>query len=252
MTRQLIRAAGSLSELAKRYQLAGWQGLYFAEVNAAFRQQFPNPWGIPDHIEIGIPGSSFEQLTALSLRIAQLQAVERQVERLADKQRRLLLSPFGNTEPSEPRLVICGVVKSVVSTTGEAIGLLKSPDWRAPHKDLELLGDALARSTSPDLRNAALLFSLLARAAQAVPWCVPAVSAEAWCDPRCPHFWAKPLLLSNLPITYADPAAQRASVSALLRAQQLAVEHVIRQLRSLRTEAVMESNHLARLSDASI
>ncbi|MBK1705561.1 hypothetical protein [Halochromatium glycolicum] len=249
MTRHLIQATESLSTLAATYQLSGWQGLYFAAVNSAFRQQFPDPWAIPQGAEIAIPESALEQQAALSLRQAQLEGLEKQVNTLADKQRQLLLAPFGTTGPSAPQAVMSSVIHSVVSTATEAISLLKAPDWRCSHRDHDLLSDALQRWVLGDAEAAASLLSLLTRAARGVPWCLPATNAQAWCDPSCPLFWAKPLILSHLPSAFADARCQRATVSTLLRAHQLTLTQLIRQLRLLRTEVIMEANHLGRLTD---
>jgi hypothetical protein len=249
LTRHLIQAAESLKSIAATYQLSGWQGLYFAQSNTAFRQQFPSPWAIPEGVEIAIPQSEQEQQAALILRQTQLKTTEQRVNQLAEKQRRLLLAPFGSTEASDAPAMVTTVVWSVTSTTAEAISVLKTSDWHGGHRDLDLLNDALARWDLDDSGAAASLLSLLTRAARPVHWSVPAASAQAWCDPSFPQFWAKPLILGNLPNAYADSARQRTSVGALLRAQHLAVEQVIRQLRSLRTEAIMESNHLARLTN---
>ena len=249
MNQHLIQATESLADLANTYQLSGWQGLYFAPVNHAFRQQFPDPWQIPSGVEIRIPTSSAEQFAALQDRRAELQAREEAVKRLADEQRQRLVAPFGTTDNADSQTFIAELAEDIVRSSAQAIGLLKAPDWVSAHRDLALLNDALQRWRTPGLETTASLLSLLTRAVRGVPWSVPSASAQAWCDPSSAQFWAKAFLSPNLALLHADPEAQRRSVRVMLGAQQTVVDQLLRHLRAMRTEAIMETNHLARVID---
>lgn len=249
MTRHRIQATDTLADLALRYRLAGWQGLYFAQLNDGFRQRYPDPWQIPVGAEIGIPATSAEQFYVLQRRCADLQRLEDDVKRLAEAQQQLLVAPYGSTTSANPEVVFAQLADGVVRTTANAVRLLRAPDWASAHRDLALLEDALQRWRIEGLGATASLFSLLRRAVQGVPWAVPSTSAQAWCDPATAQFWAKPFISSTSVSFFSDLEAQRRSVRVMLGAQRAVVDRLVRQLRSLRIEAIMETNHLARLAD---
>jgi hypothetical protein len=249
LTRHCIQATESLSDIAAAFRLSGWQGLYFAPVNADFRRQYPDPWQIPPGVEIGIPGSPDEQFFALQRRSADLQARENTIKQLAARQQELLLAPFGATNSEPPQTLVARLAEDIVRSTVSAIETLKAPDWVNPHRDLALLEDALQRWRIDGLDAAASLLSLLTRAVQRVPWSVPSPIARAWCDPSSAQFWAKQFIMPAKTSFATDPQVQRQSVRAMIGAQQTVVDQLVRHLRGMRTAAIMESNHLARLAD---
>jgi hypothetical protein len=242
----VLRPGEPLTAVAERYQVSGWQGLYFAGSNHGFRQLHPDPWCLPPGASITIPDSVAEQLSVLAWRQRYLDSQEQGVRRLAAEQATSLSEHVHGSSSRDAVLLMSTLTRSVVSTTVRAITLLKTPDYNARHTDLRLLEDALGRWSLTKSSECASLLSMLARSAKGLPWLISGVAARAWCDAGSPNFWAK--LLYRFP-RQADPSSDniRRSLSVILRAHQAASANVLQNLGALRTGAVMEANHLARL-----
>jgi hypothetical protein len=242
----VLRPGETLNAVAERYQVSGWQGLYFADSNRGFRQLHPDPWCLPVGVSIKIPDSIPEQLSSLAWRKHSLESQERGVRRLAAEQARFLSEQVHRSSSRDGALLMSALTRSVVSTTMRAITLLEARDYNARHTDLNLLEDALGRWPLIRPSECASLLSMLARASIDLPWSISGVAARAWCDAGSPNYWAK--LLQSL-LRQPDPGSDniRRSLPLMMRAHQTASAHVLQNLGALRTGAVMEANHLARL-----
>lgn len=244
-----LKPGESLAEAADANRLSGWQGLYFADVNRAFRERHPDPWGLPSDIAIAIPGSAAEQEWALAARFRFLGSLEQDVRQLSAEQTALLTRLIAGAGQEARHEELAELVHGVVATTLRAIRLLGASDHRGRRTHSDLAWDALDR-WSLDTRHQCLsLLSLLARASQEIPWGIPAVAARGWCDAASPHFWAKTLAPA---IGASGPGASLSwerRLEVLRSSHQVTLAQVVQQLSALRTGAMMEINHLARLEE---
>ena len=244
MSEHIICAGETLSSVAGAYGLSGWQGLYYAEVNQAFRQRHPDPWYIPIGIAIAIPESAPEQQDVLARRIHVFAALERDVRQLGSEQGALLASKAAPAPPRAEPAALGEITRGLVATTLRAIRLLKAAERGSSRANLALAEDALGRWPLAARNECASLLTLLTRAAESVPWAIPAGAARSWCDAGSPNYWAKCLF----PTINGQGAFEPERLLTILRgAQQIALANVMQQLGSLRVGAIMESSRLARL-----
>ncbi|MCG6860497.1 MAG: hypothetical protein LJE70_04335 [Chromatiaceae bacterium] len=249
MTEHLIGAGESLAAVADIYELSGWQGLYYADVNRGFRQCHPDPWELRSGVAIAIPGSIEEQQYALSARYRLLEALQRDVLELAAEQEAFLAGRAADEALLlSPQEMFSDLARLLAATTLRAIRLLKASERGCSRTDWALAEDALQRWPLTARHECATLFSLVARSAQSVPWVIPTVAARGWCDVVSPSFWAKPLLAVADGSELAAPELKRL-LSIVRGARQVALANVMQQLASLHTGALMELNRLARLQE---
>jgi len=249
MNQYRLKPGESLAQAAVANRLSGWQGLYFADVNRAVRERYPDPWALPAGIAIAIPGSAAEQERVLTARLRSLEKLEREVRQLAAEQI-ALLSKVGAGSCREPRQEdLAALVQGLVTTTLQAIRLLTASDHSGRRIHWDLAWDARGRWSLDSRPKCLSLLSLLARAAQDTPWRIPAVAARGWCDAASPHFWGKTLVSA---LGAADPGRSspwQRRLDLVRSSHQVTLANVVQQVSVLRTGAMMELNHLARLAD---
>jgi hypothetical protein len=140
------------------------------------------------------------------------------------------------------------ITRGLVATTLQAIRILKASEHGCSRTNWTLAEDALRRWSLVARHERASLLSLLSRAAESVPWTIPAAAARGWCDVASPNFWARPLLttINGLAPGASEP---RWPLTLVRSAQRVALANVAQQLAALRTGATMELNRLARLRE---
>ena len=234
-----IQAGETLRSIAAQYQLSGWQGLYYAEINGRFRYRYPDPRLLPLGEAIGIPTAA-EQQTALSQRIQTLRALADEAQACFQRQETLVQTL------SLPEADLGEATRFLVSTTLTAIRCLQAPEYPHNSAAIALTEDALEHWSLHRREECASLISLLARAAQGAPWLLSDRKARSWCDPRSPNFWAKSFTARLDGLQGADPLLG----TRLRTALQNTRSQILQSIDRLRTEAIMERNHLARIQEA--
>jgi hypothetical protein len=248
MKEHLISDGESLISVADLYGLSGWQGLYYADVNQRFRQSYPDPWNIQFGSTIAIPDSAGEQQYALVARCRFIEALQSDVMRLAAEQGVFLSGSSASKALASSQDTFGEIARPLADTTLRAVRLLKAAEHGCSRSNWLLADDALHRWPLTARHECAMLFSLVARSTQGVLWLVPAVAARGWCDAASPNFWAKPLLAIADRVAAVTPEPDLL-LPVLRGALQVALANVTQQLAALRTGAMMELNHLARIQE---
>jgi len=240
-----IEIGDTLESVARTFGLSGWQGLYFAPTNTAFRDRYPSPWRIPIGAVISLPASTEEQRFALTERTRLLDLVRRSAMRIGREQALALAADSPAATPPLARMT-----RRVADTTLDAIQLLKAADGGSSLSNWALARDAARRWPLSGQPECASLLSLLARAAESVCWGIPEQTAQAWCDAANPSFWGKSLVM------LLGRREQRmdldATLPALRIAQQAAVSRTLQQIDSLHGGVVTELGRLARTIECSV
>lgn len=191
-----------------------------------------------------------EALPALTARIAEIDRLQHASQVLFAEQASLLDAPSAQDALNDPERALGPLVSALADTSLRAIALLKLSDTPQTRRDFVLTEDALQRWQPLAASQCALLLSLLARAAQGVDWAIPAAPARGWCDPTCPYYWARALVLPvqiQAKSPWPDPSGV---LDQLKTAHQLARAQVRQQFGARRTAAIMERNRLARDEEA--
>lgn len=194
--------------------------------------------------------SATDALPALNARIAEIERLQRASQALFAEQASLLEAPGARDALTDPERALGSFVSALAASALRVIALLKASDTPNTRRDFVLAEEALQRWQPLAASQCALLLSLLARAAQGVDWAIPAAPVRGWCDPICPHHWARALLLpiqTQAEHPWPDPST---TLRQLKSAHQIARAQLAQQLGTLRTAALMERNRLAREEDA--
>ncbi len=165
-----LQAGESLPLVAERYDLPGWQSLYFSGCNLTFRQQHPDPWNLPEGAVLSIPELGDEQRQVLTWRMGMLERIEKDVSAAAREQidslQGLKLELAGGAEGQRPMLG--RVLATVVRSTVNAMHMVKFFEAGMSTQNGFLALDAAARWDLSDLGQAAGLANLLGRAADGI------------------------------------------------------------------------------------
>lgn len=245
MNDHLFATGESLAEVAVICRLSGWQGLYYADVNRGFRERYPDPWDIPGGARISVPGCAAEQRAALLSRIRTLDSLLNEVKAIGAEQLALLKSALARAALDDPEKRLGPFMRGLVYSILRSIRLLNESEGEVTRANLALTDDALHRWALASRTECASMLSLLVRAALGASWTVPQVAARGWCDAASPHFWGRPLVptIAGLERPDRDPGQL---LRQLHCTQEVALARVLQQLVSLRTDAMMELNRLAR------
>ena len=243
MPEHILSDGDTLGQVAERYLLSGWQGLYYAQANRRLREEFPDPWSLGAGCSVAIPDFADQEATLLG-RMRSLEDLERRVRRLASEQQGLLGSALLQRALDDPHHHLGDFVRALGNQTLAAIALLKGAETAYSATDGVLAGAALMRWGLVTPRECATLFSLLSRAARAVPWVIPAAAARGWCDVASPQYWGKALL--SIRSGSGGQSNETLLALGVRRSLEVAVADVIRQVAMLRSGATMELNNLHR------
>ncbi len=245
-----LQAGESLPLVAERYDLPGWQSLYFSGCNLTFRQQHPDPWNLPEGAVLSIPELGDEQRQVLTWRMGMLERIEKDVSAAAREQidslQGLKLELAGGAEGQRPMLG--RVLATVVRSTVNAMHMVKFFEAGMSTQNGFLALDAAARWDLSDLGQAAGLANLLGRAADGIVWGIEPATAQTWCDANSPQFWGVPLLRALNRGGVGVDAMQL--INTLQGNCRLASTNVSRELRGMRSAAIAELNAWSRLVEA--
>lgn len=196
-----IKPGQTLTAIAKDYQIAGWQALYFAPCNKDFRRRNPNPDRIPAGGKIIIPIDPIQQKEAIRKRIANLRACRKEAHQLWKKEEQVIDNHFkkikGTAEKVDAAATVALILNSLARLTYKGFQVMKLSDEALEAANKKAAKEALgSRATTHGRDNTALVIASMKKESTSTVWLITKTVAQSWCDITSPSFWAN--TVSNL------------------------------------------------------
>lgn len=189
-----IRAGESLVLIAKKYQQAGWQAIYFADCNRDFRKKHPDPDLIRPGAVVKIPSTTAQQRAAVQQRIQRLQQAVSDAKTLFAEQEKVMddgyqeVKKVGQTIDTGAMLIT--TIWGLARLTAKVAQSMKLHGEALKSANQQLLKDALTDKAKQAGNVTATAIAAAKSESTNTVWLVTQSVAQAWCDLTSPSFWA--------------------------------------------------------------
>lgn len=189
-----VRPGENLSAIAKRYQLPGWQSLYFADINAQFRLANPDPDLIRPGSLISIPPNRTELRQQLQARLVRLKDLRVEVDVMFREQEQTLRGDLRNVKSTANRVdttaTIVTLLTSLTQLSIKAAGIVKLEGESLKQANRKFAKD-FAVDRAKNMRDlTAQSFAAAKAETTSMSWILAKTIAQSWCDMTSPSFWA--------------------------------------------------------------